>query len=268
MPVTFFAHQLPVLPIARRWPGRFDGVALIVGSMAPDMAYLLNGSRWSVWAHGLPAAVAFCVPVTVAVAWVVVRVIAPVVPDHLPDLAPWHLRDYRGLAVHRFGWVTTPLSALVGTATHIVLDNLTHDWGWFAQNVSWYGDVLFAGPLGRDWTVYRLAQYLGHVVGTGLCLVALARLGRQRWMADRAAIVPRTQRTALTTLTLGASTLMGCLGGILWIVADPMGSATDIMRLAAVTFIGVAIGSVVIARSSLRFTTPHELHRPTPNVGR
>jgi hypothetical protein len=76
--------------------------------------------------------------------------------------------------------------------------------GWFAQNVSWYGDVLFAGPFGRDWTAYRMAQYLGHVVGTGLCSVVLARLGRQRWMADRAAMVPETQRTALSTLTLAA----------------------------------------------------------------
>lgn len=267
MPVTFFAHQLPVLPIARRWPGRFDGVALVVGSMAPDMAYLLNGSRWSLWAHGFPSAVTFCVPVTVAVAWILVRVIAPVVPDHLPRLAPWHLRDYRGLAAHRFGWVTTPLSALVGTATHIVLDNFTHDWGWFAQNISWYGDVLLAGPLGRDWTAYRIAQYLGHFVGTGLCLVVLARLGRQRWMADRAAVVPKTQRTALSTLTLAASTLTGCLAGILWIVTDPMESATDIIRLTTTTFIGVAIGSLVIARSSQGVANPHDLQHPTPNVG-
>ena len=80
MPVTFLAHQAPVLPIAQRWPDRTDGVALVVGSMAPDFAYVLNGSRWEVWAHGLPAVVVFCVPATFVVGWLIVRVLAPVVP--------------------------------------------------------------------------------------------------------------------------------------------------------------------------------------------
>jgi F0F1-type ATP synthase assembly protein I len=159
------------------------------------------------------------------------------------------------------------LSALVGIVTHIVLDHFTHDWGWFAQNVSWYRDVFFAGPFGRDWTAYRMAQYLGHVVGTVLCLVVLARLGRQRWMADRAAMVPETQRTALSTLTLAASTLTGCLAGVLWIVTDPMGSATDLIRLTAATFVAMAMGSLVVSRSSQRVADTHELQRPRPDVG-
>jgi hypothetical protein len=140
--------------------------------------------------------------------------------------------------------------------------------GWFAQNVSWYGDVLFAGPFGRDWTAYRMAQYLGHVVGTGLCSVVLARLGRQRWMADRAAMVPETQRTALSTLTLADSNLTGCLAGVLWIVTDPMGSATDPIRLTATTFLATAIGSLVVSCSPQRVADTHEMQRTRPDVGR
>ena len=44
MPFTFFAHQAPVLPVAWAWPNATDGVALVIGSMAPDLAYVLNGS--------------------------------------------------------------------------------------------------------------------------------------------------------------------------------------------------------------------------------
>jgi Domain of unknown function (DUF4184) len=44
MPFTFFAHQAPFLPMARRWPRLIDGTALIVGTMAPDLAYALNGT--------------------------------------------------------------------------------------------------------------------------------------------------------------------------------------------------------------------------------
>ena len=60
------------MPIARRWPRVFDSVTLIVGSMAPDMAYVLSGSRFAVAAHGFPGVFTFCVPVTVLVSLLVV----------------------------------------------------------------------------------------------------------------------------------------------------------------------------------------------------
>ena len=41
MPFTFLAHQAPVLPIKARRPDRWDGLALVVGSMAPDLAYVV-----------------------------------------------------------------------------------------------------------------------------------------------------------------------------------------------------------------------------------
>ncbi len=125
MPFTFFAHQAPVLPVARRWPNATDGVALVIGSMAPDLAYLLNGSRFAIWAHAFPWLVTFCVPVTICLSWIVVRVLAPVVPAHLPQLGNFRLQDYRGLATHRFGIVSTPVCAFVGALSHVAFDSLT-----------------------------------------------------------------------------------------------------------------------------------------------
>jgi hypothetical protein len=180
MPVTFFAHQAVVLPVARRWPGRVDGLALVVGSMAPDMAYVLNGSRFQLWAHDLPGVLVFCVPVTVVVTWLVARVLAPVVPDHLPAAGQFHLRDFRGLAARRLRPLATPVSAFAGAASHVLLDHLTHDWGWMARNADWYRTVFADDVLGRQWTVFRVMQYGGHVVGTGACLWLLACYGRQR----------------------------------------------------------------------------------------
>lgn len=79
-----------------------DGVALVIGTMAPDLAYALNGSRLRVWAHGFPGVVTFRIPATLIVSWIVARILAPVVADHLPDLGRFHLPDWRGLATHRF----------------------------------------------------------------------------------------------------------------------------------------------------------------------
>jgi hypothetical protein len=93
------------------------------------------------------------------------------------------------MATHRFRWLASPLCALAGAASHVALDHLTHEWGWFARNVDWYSAVLAHDVLGREWTVFRTVQYAGHVVGTAACLWLPASYGRRGWMTDRAAAV-------------------------------------------------------------------------------
>lgn len=251
MPVTFLAHQAPVLPLARRWPGRLDGVALVIGSMAPDMAYVLVGSRFEIWAHGFPWVVLFCVPVTVIVSWLVVRVLAPVVPDHLPPAGRLHLRDYRGLAVHRFGVVRTALGTLVGALSHVALDHFTHEWGWFARNVAWYDDrVVDARFLGREWTFFRVVQYTGHVGGSALCVLLLWRYGRSRWMADRAAAVAPYEPSPRTQVAVWGALGAGLTAGLAWVARDSQGSATDILRVSGAGFLGLCVAAAVIGRTN------------------
>lgn len=244
MPVTFFAHQVPVLPVARRWPSRTDGVALVIGSMAPDLAYVVNGSRFEIWAHGFPWLITFCVPVTVCLAWIIVRVLAPVVPTHLPQLGNFRLQDYRGLATHRFGIVRTPVSAFVGALSHVGLDHLTHRWGWFANHVDWYDDVIVGGSwLGRPLTVYRMFQYVGHVGGTAFCLWLLWHYGSQGWMTARAALIP-VRRTPSSTATLWSAVAIGVIATALWAQLDSQGFATDLLRVIAGAFAGMTVGAL------------------------
>lgn len=248
MPVTFLAHQAPVLPFARRWPQRFDGVALVVGSMAPDFAYVLNGSRFAVWAHGWPGLFTFCVPATFIVSWVLVRVLAPIVPCHLPQAGSFRLRDYRGLATHRFGLVRTSISALVGAITHVALDHLTHEWGWFARNIDWFQrPIIQQELLGRTWTPFRVAQYLGHVVLSAVAIWWLWRQGAQRWLSTRADRIDCRQSTFGTLLLIGGAVLGGATATA-WVLIDRAGSATDIMRVAAGAFVGLTAAAVVARR--------------------
>src|SRR3954467_3332296 len=62
MPFTYLAHQAPALALKRRWPRSFDGVALALGTMAPDWAYALAGSRLAFDAHSALGVVLFCTP--------------------------------------------------------------------------------------------------------------------------------------------------------------------------------------------------------------
>jgi Domain of unknown function (DUF4184) len=246
MPFTFFAHQVPVLPVARRWPGITDGVALVIGSMAPDLAYVVNGSRFEIWAHSFPWLLTFCVPVTICVSWIVVRVLAPVVPAHLPQLGDFRLQEYRGLATHRFRIVATPLCAFLGALSHVVLDTFTHGWGWFARNVDWYNDVIIEGAwFGRPLTVYRTLQYVGHVGGTALCLWLLWSYGRQGWMSARAASIP-ARRTTSSALVLWSTVGVGVIATLVWAQLDSEGFATNLLRVAAGAFAGMTVGALAI----------------------
>ncbi|MDP4013047.1 MAG: DUF4184 family protein [Candidatus Nanopelagicales bacterium] len=47
MPLTFGSHQAVVLPLKMLKPRWFDGTALVIGSMAPDLFFLTHGTAWA-----------------------------------------------------------------------------------------------------------------------------------------------------------------------------------------------------------------------------
>jgi hypothetical protein len=249
VPVTWFAHQVPVLPVARRWPNHTDGVALVIGSMAPDMAYVLDGSRFRIWAHAFPGLATFNIPATIVVSWIVVRVLAPVVPAHLPQLGSFRLREYQGLATHRFRVLPFATSAFLGALSHAGLDQFTHGWGWPARHTDWYRHTLTDHRwFGREWTVFRVIQYTGHIGGTAVCIWLLWRYGRARWMQDRARSVTTPVTSAWSHAVLWGATAAGFAGAWVWVHVDPQGSASasDILRRSAGLFAGLTLGAVLV----------------------
>ena len=151
MPATFPAHPAAVLPLKLWRPAWFDGVALVVGSMAPDLAYALDGSRlerpfpglpplWEV-AHSLPWFLVWAVPVTVALC-PLIRPSAATLASHLPALPPRDsasrvlaalrrlvsgtLAVLRGYAFLGRGprWYITVSSAGIGALSHVLWDRI------------------------------------------------------------------------------------------------------------------------------------------------
>jgi hypothetical protein len=111
----FPTHPVAVLPLKLWRPRWFDGVALVLGSMAPDLAYALDGSGWPVWpfSHEYAGLFGWCLPITVVGCWIV-RPAAPVLAAHVPLLA-----DLRPVSPR---WWITGSSALVGATSHLALD--------------------------------------------------------------------------------------------------------------------------------------------------
>lgn len=125
MPLTVPTHPVAVLPLKLWRPRWFDGVALVLGSIAPDVAYALDGYGVTIHSHQWHALLWWNLPLVLVGARLVRRA-APVVVAHLPRGGPLALRDYGLLATVRHPWHVTVASALLGAASHIVWDAFTH----------------------------------------------------------------------------------------------------------------------------------------------
>jgi hypothetical protein len=142
MPLTFPSHAALPLPLKLWRPRWFDGVALVVGSGAPDLAYALDGSGLAVFplSHRPAGLVLFCLPVTLLCA-ALVRRSAPAVAAHLPSRpAALALRDYSVLGLSRPRLAVSALSAVLAAATHQAWDRLTEH----APLFDWASTVLGA----------------------------------------------------------------------------------------------------------------------------
>ncbi|MGI5176583.1 DUF4184 family protein [Dactylosporangium sp. CA-152071] len=188
MPATFPSHAAAVLPLKLWRPAWFDGVALVIGSAAPDLPYAMHcrppftkGHTW--W--GVLASV----PVTTA-ATLLVRRAAPEVAAHLPGLGPFAVRDYGALARARHPWWVTAGSALIGAASHVAWDHLTHDTvtGTRVGLPRLAREVLPGVPA---WVPLHLAS---SAVGAAAWLAMSARLGRTRRIAAWHGPAPHVQR--------------------------------------------------------------------------
>lgn len=180
MPLTLPTHPLAVLPLKLWRPRWFDGVALVAGAVAPDLAYAIDGYGVTIHSHAWHAPLWWALPISL-VGVRLARWAAPAVAAHLPAGGPLALRDYGVLGGVHHPWWTTAISAILGAVSHIVWDAFTH------PTVDG-GRVLF--PWLHNWVTPELpwwrllsivSDHIGFVVGIAMALhIGSARLLR-RW---------------------------------------------------------------------------------------
>lgn len=158
MPLTYFAHQLFVLPLKAARPRWFDGTALCIGSMAPDFAYALIGTPLAFASHTPWAHLFWSLPVTLLCTRLVRSYLADPIGAQLPDPIGC---EVRALARSVHPWSITAASALVGSASHVFVDSFTHRHGWGYEHVMWLHQEVAAG-----WQIADVLQYVGHTVGS------------------------------------------------------------------------------------------------------
>lgn len=186
MPFTFFAHQAPVLPLKRALPRRWSGTGLVLGSMAPDLGYFLLGAASTREWHRFRGVFLLCLPLSLALYWVITRLVAQPLARHLPRLGDFALEEYGLLAAQPRAlshWMTVAMSIVVGAGTHLAWDLFTHGGSWIGDYVPWLAHTVFT--VGGHRVVGSSLLWVVSTVGGGLLTLRILRdIGRHRRLRE------------------------------------------------------------------------------------
>lgn len=182
MPFTI-AHTAAAAPLWRLTGRRLILSAVVVGSVAPDLEYLVHLDTHRTIGHTLPGLFLLCLPASLAVlaVWhrLVKRPLTALAGSGL--LPPVDLRPFPLMPASRFLAVCG--SVLAGTLTHLLWDSFTHRDGFITTRVGFLMEAV-----GRP-HVYDLINYASSAVGVTLLLV----------MWWRATVSPKPPARARTT---------------------------------------------------------------------
>ena len=268
MPFTFLSHQAPVLPLKIAAPRWFDGTALVIGSMVPDLVFFTHGTSWYVDGHTVAAQLWFCLPITLVLTFVFKRAVAGPLAAHLPAGGSFRLHEYGRLASWRSptgatGWLILVASALLGAFTHLVLDSFTHGFGWVVQRVDALHAEAFVLPSslsGRVVYVHDMLQLGGTVVGTVITVWCLHIIGKRRLLECWYPTASLLQPTAHSRhLLVGWTAVGSVLGMLLALMTVRIGGIQDlIIRIAECTLAGVLVGCLIARRSMVATSDPDQ----------
>lgn len=168
MPFTF-AHPAAAVPLARPL-GKYGVLsALVIGSMTPDIAFLLPIGVSRAQSHSL-AGLLWC---DLPLGWACYLVFHLLMKQPMIHLLPPHaFARLRGFAtsewvLRRRTLLPVLLSVLVGAFTHLLWDSFTHRGSWGVRNFAWLRVHLFTG--GGFWFyLYTALQWISSVIGMGL----------------------------------------------------------------------------------------------------
>ena len=120
MPFTI-SHAAAVLPLGKT---RLPLAALMIGSLSPDFAYFLPVELARTSTHNLNGILLFCLPVSLVLWLLFVRVLERPTLELLP--AAWRERVPRSDPLSWRGLCFAGIAVIVGAITHVVWDAFTH----------------------------------------------------------------------------------------------------------------------------------------------
>jgi len=219
------SHAVAALPFRRT---RLVTSALVVGTMAPDFEYFLALKAHDRFGHHFPGVLVLTLPVALLVLWVFHSFVkvhaAALLPQRIQNKVAAYLGEFRFWGPARLAWIV--VSVLVGIATHVLWDSLTHigeypyrHWALLRQSV--------AVPVLGMMPFCKVLQHGSTVLGLAALSVWLYRWYRKS--EPRRVSVRRTLSPAARNAILGAGLGLAIVGGFvraLWGIGIPTNHAT------------------------------------------
>lgn len=200
MPLTVPAHQLLVLPLLRGRATPLPGVALLVGTVIPDLAFVVGGYRLNAESHLAHGPLMMAPLGLMLYVWCEVLVL-PALRAALPSRAA-ALCTSRGLVTSWTGWAWVLGAIVLGAYSHLLFDGFTHAHSWPAH-------VLYPR------LVASTLQYVCSALGSVIVVIWAVRRMRAalpdpagpRWHGGLRALVITTLVGALVGLAIGVAML-------------------------------------------------------------
>jgi hypothetical protein len=242
------SHQAPALLLKNWRPRWFSGLALVLGSLAPDLEFIVPLRKETFLSHTVIGQVLFTVPVVLLLYLLTTELVLPWLSRYLGH--GW--RDLEALQRPRGGvaWLRVAVSASAGGLTHLALDGFTHGPESGGSLVAWVPLLAF-----RIWLPLGSAPLhdVLHVMSTILFGVAALqmwqRIASERllwtWSGEAARSFPAPEPPQRVLLWLTACGFLGAAVASALRAGAPLGPAIE---FAAWGFLdGVAFGALLAA---------------------
>ncbi|MBI5609727.1 MAG: DUF4184 family protein [Deltaproteobacteria bacterium] len=243
MPLTL-AHPAAILPLHQLLSRRAVLSALVVGSMAPDFAYVVPGVPFD--AHTPLGLLWFGLPAGWLGYWLWHRLLAGPLLELVPPGLAWRLRPFLG-PEHRLperSAVAVTGSLLAGAATHLVWDAFTHVHG--AAVRAWPGlQAEAVRPGGRSVPVFKVLQHGSTVVGLAVLAVWLWRVLRDAPGASAGADSEVGLSATRRWLQVAALVGIPAMVGLVRASELPAGTSLEV-QVGAAVFAGLPVGAGVV----------------------
>src|SRR5262249_8729009 len=197
------AHPAAVIPLQRllrRWA---VPSALVVGSVAPDLAYILPIGVSRSASHSPGALLWFCLPVGYAVYMIFHLLLKLPLISLLPTGVACRLTTVSGggRRLPAASWWVVPASLLLGAVTHLVWDAFTHEEGPAVRALGFLRAHLFSVGTYRVF-VYKILQHGSTLMGVLILGWWIVEWSRRTAVAPAPAVslTPSARRSSVAML--------------------------------------------------------------------
>lgn len=175
MPFTF-SHPAAVLPFSYLPKKYVSFTALVVGSMIPDFEYFIHFSGESYYSHTWTGIFWYDLPFAIIICFLFHNYVRNELLLHLPKplmLRCMHSFDFNWNLWFKKKWPVIILCILIGSATHLIWDALTHETSIHLEQTKYLKNKMIPD---KDVVVYYSYWGINSAVGIILLLISFWKM--------------------------------------------------------------------------------------------